>query len=126
MKKLAIFLFVGILILGMTGCTNKKNSSSQNEQEVVGPRYTLKLSIQGEGQLAFGRDGEELVFNDEYPIQSTQINEVPDTKLVIGAQANDGYHFVHWLKDGVEYSKDPQIVLTLKEDMELVAVFDVS
>jgi len=43
--------------------------------------------------------------------------------VTVSATANDGYVFVHWLKDGTEYSTAPSYSFTATEEVSLVAFF---
>ena len=88
----------------------------------------LNINTYGDGQIATASHGEELVFDDEYSI--TSVSELAIIGLCdsfdVEAKANEGYHFVKWTKDGVDYSKNSKVTITLEDDiLELVAVFEV-
>ena len=88
----------------------------------------LNINTYGDGQIATGSHGEELEFDDEYSV--TSVSELAIIGLYdsfdVEAKANEGYHFVKWTKDGVDYSKNSKVTITLEDDIvELVAVFEI-
>ena len=86
----------------------------------------LSVNEEGLGKLAIAPAGEELEF--DYPI--TSIKETGIIGLYdsfdVEAKANEGYHFVKWTKNGVDYSTNSKVSVTLADaDVELVAVFEI-
>lgn len=82
-------------------------------------RNILTISVDGDGQIAYANSDEDVVYND-------QMYEIINTSgtYKIGAKANEESEFVKWKKDGVDYSTDEEITVTLgTEDIELEAVF---
>ena len=122
--SLIVLVFVGMVVL--TGCKTKS-------VEVVSPSISnnstgvlLKINTEGLGQVKyFVNEENKTEFNDEYPTQSAATKVEENTKVVVEAKPNEGWKFVKWTKDGKKYSTDSKVELTVKKDIELVAVFEV-
>ena len=113
-KVLSLFILLVINIL-ITGC--KKNNSYEEN-------WTLNINVEGMGQIAYALDNEELIFNDEFPVQSAQIIDFSELKIKISAKPDNGYKFVKWVMDSKDYSTEQQIEIAINEDTELQAIFD--
>lgn len=94
------------------------------EQET--PEYIglLKINTEGLGSFAYGKEGEEVEFDEEFPTQSATENVAEPTKFVIKAKPDDGWKFVKWTKDGEDFSTEPEITVEVSEDVEYIAVFE--
>lgn len=84
----------------------------------------LRLNTDGLGQVAHATVGEEIKFEEEFKVQSEVDTYEEPTKVKIAAKAEDGWKFVKWTKDGIEYSKDAIVEVEITADMEFVAVFE--
>jgi len=118
MKKVWIFLLIGVLVLGLTGC---KKEDKKVEKKTM---YTVNANIEGKGQIAYTEDGGVLSFSDENPITTLKLTIAEDTKLVFDANPDEGYKFVRWTVDGEEYSTELQMNVTIKANTEVVAIFE--
>ncbi len=90
--------------------------------------YTLQINIDGIGEIAYAPEGEEPVFDDEFPAQSSVKNivEGDPTSYVLAARVTDeDYEFVKWTKNGEDYSTDDKITVEVTEDVEYRAVFEI-
>ena len=122
MKKILIVFFSVLILFSITGCGNKNNDESSSN--INSNLYNISLNVQGMGQVAFAKEGESLVFDSDYPVQSIQTEEEKFVHLTIGAKANEGYHFVKWIKNGEDFSTDEQIDIEITENIDLIAVFE--
>lgn len=85
----------------------------------------LKINTEGVGSFAYGHEGEEVEFDDEFPTQSAAENLTEPTTFVIKAKPEEGWKFVKWTKNGEDFSTEPEITVEVSEDVEYIAVFDV-
>ena len=85
----------------------------------------VNINTEGQGQITYAAEGEELTFDDAYPAQSAQLNlEGPET-YQLGAKADEGWQFVKWTKDGEDYSTDEVITVEFTEaHTDFIAVFE--
>lgn len=89
-------------------------------------KTTLRVNTWGIGEVAFAREGEEIQFDDEYPMTSHYINADPGSKFIISARTQEeGWHFVRWMRNGEAFSEEPEITVEVTDDVEYEAVFDV-
>ena len=84
------------------------------------PSKRLTVTYNGDGKLAVDDEVEA----GEYNRQNTYSLVKKSSKHVLSAKADEGYKFVNWTLGGEEYSKEATITITVDEDMELVANFD--
>ncbi|MBR1899283.1 MAG: hypothetical protein IJ825_10455 [Oscillospiraceae bacterium] len=59
-------------------------------------------------------------------MQDALLDLTGNATYVFAAKADDGFTFLKWTKDGNDYSTDEQITVTLSEDAEYTAVFDIA
>lgn len=85
----------------------------------------MKINTEGLGSFAYGLEGEEVEFDDEFPTQSAVENLSEARTYVIKAKPDDGWKFVKWTKDGEDFSTDSEITVNVAEDVEFIAVFEV-
>lgn len=125
-NKLKVFSIVLILLSGvliLTGCENK--SKDDNNMQENTKNVTLKLNAEGQGQVSYYvNNTNKMEFDDEYPIQSATTNIKENTKVTIDAKAAKDWKFVKWTKDGKEFSTKPKLEITVSEDSEYIAVFE--
>ena len=86
--------------------------------------FSVRINTEGNGIFAYAEEGEELVFDEEYPSQTAQLNLAEAATYTIKAKANDGSKFVKWTKNGEDFSTDEQITVEFTEDVEYIAVFE--
>jgi hypothetical protein len=99
----------------------QRRGSQNDKPETIA---TLKINTEGMGTLAYGVEGEEVEFDDEFPNQSTVVNLSEPQTYVIKAKADEGWKFVKWTKDGTDFSEEPEITVEVSEDVEYIAVFE--
>ena len=130
MKKLFYLLLVAILVMGLTACSGSQNAGSDSDeagdaaeelQEVIA---TLMINTDGMGTIAYGLEGEDVEFNDDFPNQSTVVNLTEPGTYVIKAKPDDGWKFVKWTRNGEDFSEEPDITVEVAEDVEYLAVFE--
>lgn len=126
MKRfLSVLMIISIILFAFAGCAGKDSKdSSSSDKDTATKVYTLFINTEGMGQIAYATNGDKPEFNDEFPVQSTQVSADENSSYVIEAKADDGYKFVKWTKNGDDYSTDSIIEVTVTEDMNLVAVFE--
>ncbi|MBR0107070.1 MAG: hypothetical protein IJM13_07635 [Lachnospiraceae bacterium] len=94
-------------------------------EEVQEASIAVNVNTEGLGVIATAAEGEALVFDEEFPMQSAYIGLTEPETYTFAAQANEeGWEFVKWTKDGADYSTDAQITVELVESAEYVAVFE--
>ncbi len=84
----------------------------------------VTLSTEGWGNVEYIEGESTPEIDEEYPYQSAQINLAEPTTYTLLAWPNAGSVFVKWLKDGEDFSTEPQITVLLDETAEFVAVFE--
>ena len=85
----------------------------------------LKINTEGVGSIAYGKEGEEVEFEEDFPTQSVAENVAEPTTYIIKAKPDEGYKFVKWTKNGEDFSTESEIKVEVSEDVEYIAVFDV-
>ena len=86
--------------------------------------FSVRINTEGNGVFAYAKEGEELIFDEEHPAQSLQMNLAEMAIYTIKARANEGCRFIKWTKDGEDYSTEDQITVEFTEDVEYVAFFE--
>lgn len=75
MKKV-FALFVGMIMLfSFAACGSSEEDDAAGDAS-AGDMIMLSINTDGMGQIAYAQEGEELAFNDEFPVQ-------PDCVVVI-------------------------------------------
>ncbi|MBR0466683.1 MAG: hypothetical protein IJJ40_04225 [Clostridia bacterium] len=116
-------LFVFIL----ASCGNKKVVGDKNSGEVTvvdESLYPLYIKTEGMGQLAYAKDGGEIVFDEEHPTTSITLNISGENEYTISAKGREGYHFTKWTKDNIDYSFDNEITVQINKKTEFTAYFE--
>ncbi len=123
MKKIVYLLLAAILIMGFTACSGPQSTDSDEsaDAEVIA---TLTINTEGMGTIAYGLEGEDVEFDEEFPNQSAMVNLTEPSTYVIKAKPDDGWKFVKWTKDGEDFSEETDITVEVSENVEYVAVFD--
>ena len=88
--------------------------------------FSVAIHTEGLGQIAYAAEGETPEFDDAFPMQDALPNLTGNATYVFAPKADDGFTFLKWTKDGNDYSTDEQITVTLSEDAEYTAVFDMA
>ena len=126
MKKVLYLLLTLVLVMGLAACGSSKEEEASGSMEGDTPEViaVLKINTEGMGQIAYGLEGEDIEFNDEFPEQSAMVNLTEPGTYVIKAKADDGWKFVKWTKDGEDFSEEADITVEAAEDAEYIAVFE--
>ena len=126
MKKVLYLLLTLVLVMGLAACGSSKEEEAAGSMEGDTPEViaVLKINTEGMGQIAYGLEGEDIEFNDEFPEQSAMVNLTEPGTYVIKAKADDGWKFVKWTKDGEDFSEEADITVEAAEDAEYIAVFE--
>ena len=90
---------------------------------------TVKVNMEGFGQIAWAYEGQAIEWDDDYPYQSAVINDAAGQTIAIAAktdpqQYGDDFKFVKWTRDGADFSTDEEIHVLVDCDAEYVAVFE--
>lgn len=87
---------------------------------------TLHINIEGQGEIAYAPEGEEVQFEEGYPFQTAVVNifEGDTNKYTLAAKPAEGFKFVKWTKDGEDYSTDEQTEVEVEGEVEYIAVFE--
>ena len=119
MKKLLTAILLMLILI--SGCT-KKQEPITDENGVL-----IRVNTEGIGIIALGVYGGDPEFDPEWPAQSAGAYVLPgDTAKIAAKESDEGWGFVKWKKNGVDYSTDPEITVTVDEEVEYVAVFMMS
>ena len=125
MKKLLYLLLAAVLVMGLTACSGSQSAdsseASNDDYKVIA---TLRINTEGMGSIAYALEGEKVVFDKDFPNQSTMVNLTEPGTYVIKAKPDDGWKFVKWTKDGEDFSEETDITVEVTEDVEYIAVFD--
>ena len=128
MKKQLYLLLVAILIMGLAACGNSQNADTDTgdaaEEESYEVIATLQINTEGMGAIAYGLEGEDVEFDEDFPKQSAAVNLTEPDTYVIKAKPDDGWKFVKWTRDGEDFSEEPDITVEVTADVEYIAVFD--
>ena len=141
MKKLFCLLLAAILVFGFTACGGSQNADSADagdaaeevaeeaaeeaaSEESPEVAATLMINTEGMGAIAYGLEGEEIEFDEDFPKQSAIVNLTEPGTYVIKAKPDDGWKFVKWTKDGEDFSEETDITVEVTEDVEYIAVFN--
>lgn len=100
--------------------------TAQWEIDDSAERVLIKGNVRGAGQLAVSENGEEPVFDEQYPTTSLYNNTVKGESLIFSAKPDDGWKFIEWQDraTGEVYSKDATITIAADTPLDLIAVFD--
>ena len=141
MKKLFCLLLAAILVFGFTACGGSQNADSADagdaaeevaeeaaeetaSEEPLEVTATLMINTEGMGAIAYGLEGEEVEFDEDFPKQSAVVNLTEPGTYVIKAKPDDGWKFVKWTKNGEDFSEEPEITVEVAEGVEYMAVFE--
>ena len=125
MKK-AFALLIGIIILFSFAACGSSEDDASADGASAGDMIVLSINTDGMGQIAYAHEGEELIFNDEFPVQSAQENLTEPTTFVLSARPVEDWQFETWTKDGEDDSTDEEITVDVDASAEYIAYFSVS
>ena len=124
------------LALALAGCggtapdassTSDSSSSASASTAAQQGQAVVQINTEGLGEIAWAYEGEKVVFDDEYPVQSAYVADAYGQTIGIEAREGagyKGYKFVKWNKDGAKFSEDKRIDVLVDGDAEYVAVFE--
>ena len=128
MKKQFYLLLVTILIVGLAACGSSQNASVDTGDAVDEESYeviaTLQINTDGMGAIAYGLEGENVEFDEDFPKQSAAVNLTEPDTYVIKAKPDEGWKFVKWTKDGEDFSEESEITVEVTENVDYKAVFE--
>ncbi len=84
----------------------------------------VHINTEGMGNIEYSEGEAAPEIDTEYPYQSAQINLAEPAVYTFTAWPSEGAHFVKWMKDGEDLSKEATITVELAESAEYVAVFE--
>ncbi len=115
LNALLTFLLAGSVL---TACSSAPEETTPETTDYV----TVMVNVDGLGFIAVTDDGTQPEIGDPR-FQSTFMNVEPGTELIMTCEADEGYRFIRWTKDGAVYSTDQTITVTADESVEYIAVF---
>ena len=84
----------------------------------------ITFNVEGQGNINSAQGENAPALERDYAYQSAQINlSTPETYTCV-AWPNAGDRFVKWMKDGADFSTEPQITVFLEENASFTAVFE--
>ena len=87
--------------------------------------FTITINTEGYGFFNALTGSGEFETEDDFSTSSFILNlQEPATYTITAQPGEEGWIFVEWLKNGVDYSVEPEIVEEFTEDAEYVAVFE--
>ena len=84
----------------------------------------VKIDTEGWGNIAYALGEQAPDIESEEPYQSAQINLADPETYTFVAWPQTGNVFREWLKNGEDFSDEPQITVVLDESADFVAVFE--
>ena len=89
------------------------------------PAITVHIDTEGQGQIAYADADTGLApeFDAEYPCTFAQLGLAGRSTFIFAAQADPGWRFVKWTKDGEDFSTEESVTVKLTEDADFTAVF---
>ena len=113
MKKVLIVVFSILILLSLTGCSDKEENVKEKQ------KYFVTINTIDKGSFIYSvNDGEKT----EASLITLEIEE--GSKLSIKTFPNDGFKFVRWLNNDKAYSSNKDLVVTVKSNMNLMGEFD--
>ena len=95
-----------------------------SEVEMGTATIFVTANTEGFGNIEYAEGEEAPEIDPDFPSQSVMINlDEPATHTFV-AWPDAGSVFVKWMKDGEDFSTDPQITVLLDESADYVAVFE--
>ena len=98
-------------------------SYSLKPYEIPQAKYAITINTRGEGTIAYAQEGEELVFDEDFPATSAYIGVEDVEKITIAAKPAEGYKFWKWTKNGEDFSADTEVTFDITESAEYIAHF---
>ena len=108
----------GILLTLESGKVYHLKAYEMPEAKVV-----VTINTKGDGAIAYAKEGEELVFDDEFPSQSAYLGLEDFETYTFGAKPDEGNKFWKWTKNGEDFSTDEVVTFELNENADYTAWF---
>ena len=109
----------GLLLTVEGGGTYHFTPTEMEEASVV-----VNINTEGWGNIDYAEGEEAPDIHTEYPFQSAYIGLAEPATYTFLAWPQAGNVFVKWLKNGEDFSTEPQITVLLDESADYVAVFE--
>ena len=87
-------------------------------------KIIVTVNTEGWGNIAYAIGAEAPEIDPERPYQTAQINLAEPETYTFVAWPHAGNVFQEWMKNGEEFSEEPQITVELTESADFVAVFE--
>ena len=110
---------------GITMTLESGKTYSLKPFEVPEAKYSITINTRGDGSIAYAKDGEEIVFDDEYPSTSAYIGVEDTEPVTIAAKPDEGNKFWKWTKNGEDFSFESTVTFDIDESAEYIAVFGI-
>ncbi len=91
--------------------------------ELPTAKISVDISIKGEGEVAYAKGNEEVVFEEGRPYHSAHNGSADPEIYTIAARPAEGYKFWKWTKNGEDFSFEPQMTFEITENADYVAYF---
>ena len=89
------------------------------------PAITVHIDTEGRGQIAYADVDTGLApeFNEDYPCTFAQLGLAGRSTFIFAAQADPGWKFVKWTRNGADFATEESVTVELTEDADFIAVF---
>lgn len=125
MKKLFKGMLAALMVTSLAACSSDKPAEDASDTGAEMPENPVLIIVntEGVGNIAMAAEGEEIVWDENFPTTSIGQNVEKGTKHTLAAKAGEDYKFIKWTKDGADFSTEETTVITADEKAEYVAVF---
>jgi hypothetical protein len=125
MNKFMKGMLAALMVTSLAACSSNKPAEDASDTGAEMPENPVLIIVntEGVGNIAMAAEGEEIVWDENFPTTSIGQNVEKGTKHTLAAKAGEDYKFIKWTKDGADFSTDETTVITADEKAEYVAVF---
>ncbi len=118
-------MLAALMVTSLAACSSNKPAEDASDTGAEMPENPVLIIVntEGVGNIAMAAEGEEIVWDENFPTTSIGQNVEKGTKHTLAAKAGEDYKFIKWTKDGADFSTDETTVITADEKAEYVAVF---